>query len=144
MPYLLENTTSSCLMEKQNRILKLSSNYPLNLHSQQQSPKQVDLPQHTSTKAKKFTRYISPRQVKRKLAHCKSSAEQALWFCESFGLQPESLELRKQTGSPINFLSSPSHKPQHQTPALSPNDSARVQQALYVLDRFVVSERSLS
>ncbi|XP_064405713.1 uncharacterized protein LOC135350804 isoform X1 [Halichondria panicea] len=87
---------------------------------------------------------VSPRQVKRKLAHCKSSAEQALWFCESFGLQPESLELRKQTGSPIkfNFLSSPSHKPQHQTPALSPNDSARVQQALYVLDRFAVSDEA--
>ncbi len=69
---------------------------------------------------------VSPRQIKRKLAHCKSSAEQALWFCESFGLQPESLQLRKQTGSPIkiDFSSSSSHMPQHQKPTLSPTFQA--------------------
>ena len=87
---------------------------------------------------------VAPRQMKRKLSQCKTFVEQALWFCESFGLKPEFVQLRKQTGSPVKLSISHTLPQQHtnKPPSHTPTDSSRVQQALYILDRFAVSDEA--
>ena len=87
---------------------------------------------------------VSPRQMKRKLAQYTTFAEQALWFCRSFGLQPQFVQLCKQTGSPVKL--DLSHAPQQQPSTTqsshTPTDSAKAQQALYILDRLAVSNEA--
>ena len=85
---------------------------------------------------------ISPRQLRGKLSQCKSFIQQALWFCESFGLCPEFIQLRKQhTGSPVKLtLNSPHNSTT--SPQPSNSDYESVHHALYILDRFAVSDES--
>lgn len=83
---------------------------------------------------------VSPRQLRRKLSECRTFVQQTIWFCETFGLTPECLQLRKTvTGSPVKMsldLSS-SESTKHLT-----QDQEKVSQILYILDRFAVSDEA--
>ena len=87
---------------------------------------------------------VSSKQMKRKLAQCTTFAEQALWFCQSFGLQPQFVQLRKQTGSPVklDLSCAPQQQSSITRSSHTATDSAKVQQALYILDRFAVSDEA--
>ncbi len=88
---------------------------------------------------------LSPRQQRRKLSDCKSFIQQALWFCETFGLTPHFINLKKTaTGSPVKMaLSSPTCTT---TTTCSPTEEvdnhSKVCQMLYILDRFAVSDEA--
>ena len=50
----------------------------------------------------KMIHEVSQRQARRKLNQCKTLTQQALWFCESFGLVPKFVQLkRKDNNSPV-------------------------------------------
>ena len=81
---------------------------------------------------------VSPRQARRKVKTFTNFAQQALWFAESFGLVPDYVQVHKAvSGSPLKIsftddtLSSPSP---------SEDDYSKVQQMLYIVDRFAVSD----
>ena len=85
---------------------------------------------------------LSPRQLRRKLAACKTFIQQTIWFCETFGLIPECIELKKKaTGSPVKMALSSSTTPSPNTQASVENHN-KVSQVLYILDRFAVSDEA--
>lgn len=91
-------------------------------------------------KGKKMTE-VSPRQARRKLAQCKTHTQHALWFCESFGLIPEVLQLRREdSSSPISFQLSSSNVFPNQH--LTETGRSKIYQALYISDRFAVSDEA--
>ena len=88
---------------------------------------------------------LSERQHRRKLSECKSYAQQALWFCETFGLQLEFLGLQNSTGEPVKMaLTSDSANTWKSisTTESAHADHSQICQVLYVLDRFAVSDQA--
>ena len=77
---------------------------------------------------------LSSRQQRRKLTQLKSSAEKALWFIESFGLDVKSIALETRHGNKLDISLHDTS-----TSSSSINDSS-VRQALYLLERFGVSD----
>ena len=92
----------------------------------------------------KMIHEVSQRQARRKLNQCKTLTQQALRFCESFGLVPEFVQLKRiDNDSPVVIrLTSDqeSASSSHQNP--TETDYHRVHQALYISDRFAVSDEA--
>ena len=94
----------------------------------------------------KLINEVSPRQARRKFAQLKTTAEKALWFAETFGLLPTSLNLKKMsTGSPVKIslrkdVPSEGHSSSGQATLQSPSEREKVLQVLYLLDKFAVSD----
>ena len=88
----------------------------------------------------------SPRQARRKLAHFKTNAEKALWFAESFGLVPDCITLRKaKSGSCVMIPLSENAQDSQCTSNISATqvqDTEKLFQVLYILDRFAVSDEA--
>ena len=83
---------------------------------------------------------MSKRYWRRKLSEFGSAAESALWFAESFGLIPESLNVRTSgSGEVISVPLSDSEQPST-TPECRQVDEYVALQTLYLLDRFGVSD----
>ena len=83
---------------------------------------------------------MSKRHRRRKLSEFGSAAESALWFAESFGLIPESLNVRtSRSGEVISVPLSDSVQPST-TPECRQVDEYVALQTLYLLDRFGVSD----
>ena len=83
---------------------------------------------------------MSKRHRRRKLLEFGSAAESALWFAESFGLIPESLNVRTSgSGEVISVPLSDSEQPST-TPECRKVDEYVTLQTLYLLDRFGVSD----
>ncbi len=82
---------------------------------------------------------LSRRQQRRKLGECTTYIEQGLWFCESFGLTTEYVQLVKTaTGSPVKVRLR--EWPDNES---DDNDNeSKLCQALYILDRFVISDEA--
>lgn len=83
---------------------------------------------------------MSKRHQRRKLTEFGSAAESALWFAESFGLIPESLNVRTSgSGEAISVPLSDSMQ-SSTTPERPKVDEYVALQTLYLLDRFGVSD----
>ena len=83
---------------------------------------------------------MSKRHQRRKLTEFGSAAESALWFAESFGLIPESLNVRtSESGEAISVPLSDSMQ-SSTTPERRKVDEYVALQTLYLLDRFGVSD----
>ena len=83
---------------------------------------------------------MSKRHQRRKLTEFGSAAESALWFAESFGLIPESLNVRTSgSGEAISVPLSDSMQ-SSTTPERRKVDEYVALQTLYLLDRFGVSD----
>ena len=80
---------------------------------------------------------MSKRHRRRKLSEFGSAAESALWFAESFGLIPASVNVR--TSEVISVPLSDSEQPST-TPECREVDEYVALQTLYILDRFGVSD----
>ena len=102
--------------------------------------------QGTSTPAHnkgKTIEEVSPRQVRRKLQQFTTFATQALWFSESFGLMPDYIQLHKINSlSPVKVALESLHDARQKDQQPSEDDSNKVLAALYILDRFAVSDES--
>ena len=67
-----------------------------------------------------------------------SFTQQALWFAESCGLVPDYVQVHKGvSGSPVK-ISLTDHTPPSRLP--SEDDYDKIQQMLYIVDRFAVSD----
>ena len=65
-------------------------------------------------------------------------AQQALWFAESFGLVPDYIQAHKTvSGSPVKISLTDETPP---SPSPNEDDYSKVQQMLYIVDRFAVSD----
>ena len=83
---------------------------------------------------------MSKRHRRKKLTEFGSAAESALWFVESFGLIPESLNVRTSgSGEVISVPLSDSKQPST-TPECRKVDKYVALQTLYLLARFGVSD----
>ena len=88
---------------------------------------------------------VGQRQARRKILTFTTFTKKALWFAESFGLIPETLQLRKAvSGSPVKV---PVNEPLPATsyssnPASKGTDYEKVLQILYIVDRFCVSDEA--
>ena len=81
---------------------------------------------------------VSPRQARRKMKTFTNFAQQALWFAESFGLVPDYIQVHKAvSGSPAKISLTDDTPP---SPSPSEDDYSKVQQMLYIVDRFAVSD----
>ena len=81
---------------------------------------------------------VSPRQVRRKVKKFTNFAHQALWFAESFGLVPDYIQAHKTvSGSPVKISLTYDIPP---SPSPNEDNYSKVQQMLYIVDRFAVSD----
>lgn len=84
---------------------------------------------------------VSPRQRRRKLKEIKTFTNCSLWFAESFGLIPEFVQMRKQnSGSPVKITLNKHNS--NDKPQPGQEDYESVEQILYILDRFTVSDEA--
>lgn len=83
---------------------------------------------------------VSPRQARRKVKTFTNFAQQALWFAESFGLVPDYVQVHKAvSGSPLK-ISMTDDTPCPPSPPPTEDDYSKVQQMLYIVDRFALSD----
>ncbi len=82
---------------------------------------------------------VEKQQQTRKLLHFKREASKALFFAETFGLVPQSLELTSNKGEhvSIDFTNQPAHPKYHQLPE---EEREKIQQLSHVLDKFAVGD----
>lgn len=84
---------------------------------------------------------VQPRQARRKLSEVASLAKKALWFADTFGLIPESLNVRKAVSGQVVTLKL--GRPAVDTPQpQQSSDDEKVAQILYLLDQFAISDEA--
>ncbi len=81
---------------------------------------------------------VSYTQKQRKLKELKTSAERALWFLESFGLNINSLSLTALDGEKVNLEYNASKKSAYQL--LSQKEQDIIKSVVYIMDNFCVSD----
>lgn len=80
---------------------------------------------------------LGKKQQARKLSHLKSKAQCALWFCQSFGLELFHLRMQDEEGVLHNInYQAPSSSGGYAN--LTEGEKQRVEQVLYLLDKFCV------
>ena len=82
---------------------------------------------------------VGKRQQERKLRTLATKVEQALWFCESFGLRLDSVKLVDESGKD-HFLSIVSEKRSRSYKDLPDEEQQDIQQVLFIMDKFCIGE----
>lgn len=88
---------------------------------------------------------MGQRQARRKILTFITFTKKALWFAESFGLIPETLQLRiAVSGSPVKIpVNDPLPPASYSSnPASKGTDYEKILQVLYIVDRFCVSDEA--
>lgn len=82
---------------------------------------------------------VKERQQRRKIRELKTYVDKALWFASTFGLQLSSVEFNDDTGKThtIEYQVEEGKKSYNE---LSDKEKEKVQQVLYITDRFCISE----
>ena len=82
---------------------------------------------------------VEKRQQEHKLRTLATKVEQALWFCESFGLRLDSVKLVDESGKD-HFLSIGSEKRSRSYKDLPDEEQQDIQQVLFIMDKFCIGE----
>ena len=82
---------------------------------------------------------VGKRQQERKLRTLATKVEQALWFCESFGLRLDRVKLVDESGKD-HFLSPGSEKRSRSYKDLPDEEQQDIQQVLFIMDKFCIGE----
>ena len=78
---------------------------------------------------------LGSKQKARRLTLLKNKAQCALWFCKNFGLDLEEIKFQDNDGAHHTINYTPS-----QYKCLSEDDKSRIEQVLFLLDKFCVGD----
>ena len=87
---------------------------------------------------------VKERQQRRKIRELKTYVDKALWFAGTFGLQLSSVEFKDDTGKFHTMEYHTEERGKKSYNELTDEEKEKVQQILFLTDKFCISEAALS